>query len=122
MVGYEFYKSRYRGGAISFEDWYTYEERAAAELARYKRIYSVSTPTDVPDAEDMAICAMAEALRSFDLIANGEGGAVQSASIGSVSVSYGSAGSQAVDISPKGQAKELYRCACLYLNIYRGVG
>ena len=50
--------------------------------------------------------------------ANGEGGAVQSASIGSVSVSYGSGNS--VDVSAKGQSRELYRCACLYLDIYRG--
>ena len=64
------------------------------------------------------IAAMAEALYGFDLIANGEGRAVQSASIGSVSVSYGS--SNSADISPKSQARELYRCACLYLDIYRG--
>ena len=120
MVAYEFYKGRYHGGIISFNDWAAYEARAAAQLTRYKRIYTVAVPDE--DSESMAVCAMAEALQSFDLIANGEGGAVQSASIGSVSVSYGSAGTQAVDISPKGQAKELYRCACLYLDIYRGGG
>ena len=65
---------------------------------------------------------MAEALHGFDLIANGEAGPVQSASIGSASASYGGVGSQAVDVSPAGQARELYRCACLYLDIYRGVG
>lgn len=70
----------------------------------------------------MAICAMAEALYGFELIANGEGGPVQSASIGSVSVSYGSGGAQAVDMSPAGQTRELYRTACLYLEIYRGCG
>ena len=42
----------------------------------------------------------------------------QSSSIGSVSSSQGTA----VDISPKAQAKELYRCAALYLDIYRGCG
>lgn len=120
MVAYDFYTVRYHGGAISFEDWAAYEARAVAQLARYKRIYTVTAPD--ADAESMAICAMTEALHSFDLIANGEGGAVQSASIGSVSVGYGSAGAQAVDVSPAGQAKELYRCACLYLDIYRGVG
>ena len=67
----------------------------------------------------MAVCAMADAMYGFDLIANGEGG-VQSASIGSVSTSYGS--QQAVDISPAAQSRELYKCASLYLNIYRGVG
>ena len=51
----------------------------------------------------------------------GQGGPVSSASIGSVSVSYGGA-SGGVDLSQKGQAKELYRCASLYLDIYRGCG
>lgn len=121
MATYDFYKTQYYGGSISAEDWPTYEARAAAQLARYKRIYTVTAPEDSQDAESMAVCAMAEALQSFDLIANGEGGAVQSASIGSVSTSYGSSGSNAVDITPKGQERELYRLACLYLDIYRGV-
>ena len=54
--------------------------------------------------------------------ANGEGGAIQSASIGSVSTSFGGSGAQAVDVTPKGQSKALYRTACLFLEIYRGVG
>lgn len=121
MVKYTFYKKKYQGGSIPKEEWTGCERRAAAQLARYKRIYTVSSPEGVPDAEKLAICAMAEALYSFDLIANGEGGPVQSASIGSVSVSYGGVSGAAIDISAKGQAKELYRCACLYLDIYRGV-
>ena len=34
----------------------------------------------------------------------------------------GVGGADAVDVSSAGQAKELYRCASLYLDIYRGVG
>ena len=117
---YEFYKCRYNGGSISYEEWPEYETRAMAILYRYKRIYTVTVPDYEPEAEKLAVCAMAEALHSFDIIANGEGGPVQSASIGSVSTSFGSTG--AVDVSPAGQAKELYRCASLYLDIYRGVG
>ena len=120
MVPYEFYTDTFHGGSLSAEEWPGYESRAAAQLAWYKRIYSVTAPEE--DSESMAVCAMAEALYGFDLIANGEGGAVQSASIGSVSVNYGSTGTQAVDMTPKGQSKELYRCACLYLDIYRGCG
>ena len=42
-------------------------------------------------------------------------------SIGSVSVSYaGAAG--AADLSQSAQEAELFRCACLYLDIYRGCG
>ncbi len=118
MVDYSFYLNEYHGHAVPAEEWDGYAARAADQLVRYKRIYTVAAPEE--NDESMAICAMAEAMHGFDLIANGEGGSVQSASIGSVSVSYGAGGSGAVDVTPKGQAKELYRCACLYLDIYRG--
>ena len=119
---YEFYRSRYNGGSIPDDEWADYETRAMAQLNRYKRIYTVAVPQDEPDAEKLAVCAMADAMHNFDLIASGEGGAVQSVSIGSVSTSFGGNCSNAADVSPSGQAKELYRCACLYLDIYRGVG
>lgn len=122
MVTHEFYKSNYHGGSISSEDWPTFEARAAAQLAQYKRIYTVTAPENEPNAESMAICAMADALAFFTAALNGSGGPVASASIGSVSVSYAGASGGAVDLSAKGQAKELYRCACQYLDIYRGVG
>jgi hypothetical protein len=120
MVSYAFYENTYLGGSVPEEEWPGYERRAAAQLARYKRLYTVVASSY--EGESMAICAMAEALLSFDLIANGEGGVVQSTAIGSVSVSYGSTAGQAVDISAKGQAAELYSCASLYLDIYRGCG
>lgn len=117
MVDYEYYHSIYHGGAISAEEWPELEARASDQLRRYKRIYTVTVPDD--QAEDMAVCAMSEALHNIDLIVSGDAGAVQSASIGSVSTSYNSAAA-AVDVSEKGQAKALYRAACLYLDIYRG--
>ena len=119
---YEFYRSRYNGGSIPDDEWADYETRAMAQLNRYKRIYTVAVPQDEPDAEKLAVCAMADAMHNFDLIASGECGAVQSVSIGSVSTSFGGNGSNAADVSTSGQAKELYRCACMYLDIYRGVG
>lgn len=118
MVNYSYYTDKYKGGSIPDAEWPAYERRAAAQLAQYKRIYTV---TGSEDAEKMAVCEMAQALYGFDLAANGEGGPVSSASIGSVSVSYGGNISGAIDLSAKGQAKELYRCACMYLDIYRGV-
>ena len=118
MIDYSFYLGTYQGSSIPAADWNFFEARAAEQLDRYKRIYTVTAPAD--RAEDMAICAMADALAYFAAAQNGTGGAVASASVGSVSVSY--AGTAAVDISPKAQAKELYRCACQYLEIYRGVG
>ena len=85
MVDYEFYSSVYHGGAISADDWAELEARAVDQLRRYKRIYTVTAPDE--QAEGMAVCAMAEALHNVDLIVSGDVGAVQSASIGSVSTS-----------------------------------
>lgn len=120
-VDYTFYAGIYGGRTIDQNDWCGLERRAAAQLARYKRIYTVTAPDEDPDAESMAICAMADAMQSFDLLLNGECGPVSGVGIGSVSVSYAAPGSNSLDVSAKGQARELYRCASLYLDIYRGV-
>lgn len=117
MVGYDFYTEEYHGSSITEERWNSLEQEAAAKLSQYKRRYTVTAPEK--SSEAMAVCAMAEALDFFEAALSGTG-AVQSASIGSVSVSYGNA-AQSVDLSPKGRERELYRCACLYLEIYRGV-
>ncbi|MBO4939368.1 MAG: hypothetical protein J6C98_10300 [Oscillospiraceae bacterium] len=119
MVGYDFYIDSFKGGSVTVEEWPLFEARAAEQLARYKRIYTVSAPDE--NAEAMAVCAMADAIAFFAAAQNGAGGVVSSASIGSVSVSYAGA-AQAVDLSPRGQARELLRCAGMYLDIYRGVG
>ena len=119
MEDYDFYKSKYLGSSIPEADFPRLEKRAGEQLSRYKRIYTVTSPD--ADSEDMAICAMADAMYSVELIANGEGGAVQSAAIGSVSISYGSTGAQAVDVTQAGQARALWDAASLYLDIYRGV-
>ena len=118
MIDYNFYTDTYHGCSISADEWPQLEARATDQLRRYKRIYTVTAPEE--NAEAMAVCAMAEAMAYFIAAQNGMG-AVASASIGSVSVSYGSA-ANSIDISPKGQEKELLRCAKVYLDVYRGVG
>ena len=115
MADYVFYITAYKGSAVSEENFPRLVSRAGEVLARYKRIYTVTAPDE--KAEDMALCAMAEAMDYYEAAANG-GGAVSSAGIGNVSVSYGTP--SGVDLSPQAQAKELYRCASLYLDIYRG--
>lgn len=110
MADYVFYTDTYLGGSIPQEDFPRLAARAGEQLDRYRRLYRVEGGQD---SEDKAICAMADALYYYETAAN----TPQSSSIGSVSSSQGS-----VDISPKAQAKELYRCACLYLDIYRGCG
>ena len=116
MVDYNFYKNTYCGGSISVEEWPVFAARAQDQLNKYKRIYAVTPPEETSEA--MAVCAMADILAYFTDVQSGTG-AVASTSIGSVSVSYGSVG--AVDISPKAQEKELYRCAAQHLEICRGV-
>lgn len=114
MVDYNFYLATYYGSSIPTADWPLFSARATDQLNRYKRIYTVKAPDE--NAEAMAVCSMADALAYFTAAQNG---AVTAASIGSVSVSYG--GANTVDLSPRGQEKELLRCARQYLDIYRGV-
>ena len=112
MADFSFYTNAYHGGSIPEADFPRLAQRAGEQLDRYKRIYTMTAPAS--DSEDMAVCAMADALYYFETVVNEP----QSSAIGSVSSSRG----PAVDISPRAQSKELYRCAALYLDIYRGVG
>ncbi|KAF5057846.1 hypothetical protein DSECCO2_352560 [anaerobic digester metagenome] len=111
MADYAFYTGTYLGGSIPEADFPRLAMRAGEQLAKYKRLYTVTSPE--ANGEDMATCAMADALYYFETAQN----TPQSSSIGSVSSS-----SKTVDISPAAQAKELFLCASLYLDIYRGVG
>lgn len=152
MVKYEFYKNTYLGSSISEEDWPMICRRAHDQLNRYKQIYRINPKADMlscyigenitidaasitavndgegnvnnvtpqVDCEAMAVCAMADTLAYIIAAQNGTA-AVTSASVGSVSVGYANS-ANTVDLSPKGQAKELYRSASLYLEFYRGVG
>lgn len=115
MVSYDFYQNNYLGSSIPEQEWPALSTRAQDQLNRYKRIYTVVAPEE--NSEAMAVCAIADVIASIAAAQNGTG-AVTSASIGSVSVSYGNAAT--VDLSPKGQARELYAAACRYLDIYRG--
>lgn len=114
-VEYTFYTDEYHGASISAENWTALEARAEDRLNYYKRRYTVTAPE--ADSEAMAICAMADAFNYFDAAANGL--LFASSSIGSVSSTL-AGGGQSIDVSPSGQAKELYRCAQEYLDIYRG--
>lgn len=111
MADYAFYTGTYLGGSIPSAGFPRLALRASEKLAQYKRN---ATVTEIAtNGENMAICAMADAMYYFENAQN----TPQSSSIGSVSSSQGTA----IDISPKAQAAELYRCALMYLEIYRGV-
>ena len=113
---FRFYREVYGGTALEEEAFREAVARAADVLLDYARAYQL-TGTD--HAEAMALCAMAEVIAYFDAAQNGQGG-LRYAKVGSVSVSGKGIYSQ-VDISPQAQEKELYRTACRYLAIYRGV-
>lgn len=115
MVDYMFYVDDYHGCSIPVNGYYSYIARAEDQLNHYKRVYTVEAPS--AKAEELAVCAMADVIYAIEAAQNGAG-AVSSASIGSVSVSYG--GTSSMDLSRKGQARELYEAACRYLDIYRG--
>ena len=105
-VTYEFYTGTYHGGSISSEDWPAAEREARANLERYRRSYAVTAPEK--NSENMAVCAMAEAL-----VQASQAAALSSASIGSVSVSYR-------EPDPRKQKRDLFEAASMYLDIYRG--
>ncbi len=112
---YTFYVETYGGCALSEAQLREAGKRAAEQLAFYERSYRV---TGDENARKMAICAMAEAIVYFQNAQNGEGG-LRYAKVGTMSVS-GKGIYSAVDISPQAQARELYRIASRYLDIYRG--
>lgn len=106
MVKYEFYVNQYLGSVIPEKAFSGVEARARQVLERFKQIYRVESSGQ--QAESMAICAMAESLWQ-----NRNKG-LTSANIGSVSVRY--------ETDRNAIRRELYDKACIYLDIYRGVG
>ena len=106
MVKYEFYVNQYLGNTIPEKAFSGMASRAEQALNRLKRTYRVESSGQ--QAESMAICAMAESLWQ-----NRNKG-LTSANIGSVSVRY--------ETDRNALRRALYDKACIYLDIYRGVG
>ncbi len=106
MVDFEFYVNQYLGVAIPEKAFSGVAAQGQRYLDRLKRSYRVESSGT--EAEKMAVCAMAEALWE-----NRNSG-VASASVGSVSVRY--------ETGKSSLNQMLYERACIYLDIYRGVG
>ena len=106
MVGYEFYVNQYLGSFIPEKAFSGMVAQAQQVLNRFQQVYRVESSGQ--EAESMAICAMAESLWQ-----NRNKG-IASANIGSVSVRY--------ETDKSALRRELYDKACIYLDIYRGVG
>lgn len=124
-VTYAYYTGTYGGSAIEQEDWAGYEAKARSYLAQLDTLSKV-TPygDDGETAWKMALCSLAEQYQNFDIAANGaaNGGTVQSASIGTVSVSYDTTRNGAVDLSIAGREAALLDAVRNYLHVYMGVG
>ncbi len=112
-MDYAVYRDGYRGVSIPQAEWPTFCQRARDYVQKLKRGYQVSGD------EDMAVCAVADAMYFFTCARNGTGGALYYASVGSVSMSGKGIFSQQ-DLNPQSQEQEFYRCAATYLDIYRG--
>ena len=119
MPDFLYYQTTYMGTIQDETEFLRFAARARDQLAQYRRIYTVTAPDE--DAEKMAICAMTDAVAWYEGSRDGTGGPVASVSVGSVSETY-SGGSGSLDFSQAAQDREMYRRACLYLDIYRGVG
>lgn len=100
MADYGFYTGTYLGNSVPEADFSRLALRAENQLAQYRRKYTV---TGDETAENMAVCAMVDVLYYFEQTP-------QSLSIGGVSVTE----------REQKQNRELYRAACLYVDIYRG--
>ena len=109
MADFVFYTQEYLGSKIPERAFPGALSQARAALSRLRRIYQVAQATAVE--ENMALCAMAEAIYEFDKAGN-----VASATVGSVSVRYLSG-----EDAQRRLGRELYRRACIYLDIRRGV-
>ena len=105
MVDYAYYTGSYMGSQIPEKEFSGMATRAKSALERFDRCYHV---VGGDDSRAMAVCAMAETLWQ-----NRNQG-LASANIGSVSVEY--------ETDRKALRRALYEKACIYLDIYRGVG
>ena len=103
MVDYKFYVNCYLGSAIPEKVFSGVAAQAQAYLDRLKGCCRVESSG--ADAENMAVCAMAETLWAK------RGPA--SASVGGVTVHYAD--------DPSSVTRALYEKAAIYLDIYRGV-
>ena len=117
MTDYSFYTGEYGGSSIPQDAWTAMQRDACFNDTASTEIYTVTWLE--PNGRDMAVCAIADAMYAFERL-QAEGGAIKSASVGSVSESW--AAVNAPDTSPAAQEQEFYRCLCLYADVYRGCG
>lgn len=108
MADYEFYVNEYLGTELTREEFPGLAAQTRWELERMKRLCRVEGGEE---AENLAICAMAEELGAYRRLN------LSSASAGSVSVHYADTARKTTPLR-----RRLLERAGTYLDIYRGVG
>lgn len=86
MADFAFYTDKYLGEYIPEEQFPRYARRAEAKLNQFKHLFRVHPRPGVEDAEDNALCAIADAMYEFDGEDHRRG--LASASVGSVTETY----------------------------------
>ena len=114
MTAYNFYTDSYYGTSISADEWPRLATRAAEKLSVLQRTYTLDPLVD--HADDLAICALADAAQYFEVAQSG--GLFTSSTIGSVS---SSSGGVAIDTSRSAQESAYVDCLRAYYDVYRGV-
>ncbi len=114
-MDYAFYQNVYQGDSLPPAQFGRLAARAEDVLQRLERVYVVKGEQE---ARQKAVCAMADVLYFFEQAdAARLAGSVK---VGQTSASHTNA--TLPDTSPAAQSSELYRCAGLYLEIFRGCG
>ncbi len=110
---YAFYRDVYQGDSLPFAQFERLAARAEDVLGRMERVYVVKGEQE---DRQKAVCAMADALYFFEQAdAARLAGNVK---VGETSTSHTNA--SLPDTSAAAQSREMYRCAGLYLEIFRG--
>lgn len=86
MADFAFYTEKYLGEYIPEEQFPRYARRAGTKLNQFKHLFRVAPRPGVEDAEDNALCAIADAMYEFDQEDARRGFA--SLSVGSVTETY----------------------------------
>lgn len=110
MADYDFYVNQYLGSSLSEKEFASCMAQAVRELERIRRLCRVEGGEQ---AEKLALCAMAETISQHRKRRSG----ISSARTGSVSVHY-----HREPEADQSLQRKLYRCAGIYLELYRGVG
>lgn len=88
MPDYTFYRENYLGEEIPPEEFPRYLKRAQTKLTRFRQMFCVRPRPGVADAEENALCAIADALYDFAQEDARRGLAVTGTTVGAVSETY----------------------------------